>query len=490
MSSQTIPVSAFDCVIFGGTGDLAERKILPALYHRQIAGQFTDPTRILGASRGKLNHAEYRVFAKNALETHLKEEELDQDQLNIFLERLYYIPIDVRSDNGWGELSEWLTEGADRVRAFYLAVGPGLFGDITDQIKKFDLVTEKTRIVVEKPLGRDLPSAKALNDKISSAFKESQIFRIDHYLGKETVQNLMALRFANALYEPLWNSRHVDHVQITVAETVGLEDRAGYYDKAGAMRDMVQNHILQLLCLVAMEVPSSIDADAVRDEKLKVLRALKPLTGSSVAESTVRAQYKAGASSGAAVKGYLEELDGESDTETFVAIRSEIENWRWSGVPFYLRTGKRLEQRVSEIVINFKPVPHSVFDDTAGQMVSNQLVIRLQPDEGVRQWIMIKDPGPGGMRLKHVPLDMSFAESFGVRNPDAYERLIMDVIRGNQTLFMRRDEVEAAWAWVDPILETWAEKNQKVETYGSGSWGPTASTALIVRDNRTWHEES
>lgn len=490
MSSQTIPVSPFDCVIFGGTGDLAERKILPALYHRQVAGQFTNPTRILGASRSDLDHDAYRAFARTAIKTHLKAEDIDSDELDTFIARLHYLPIDVRSDAGWNELKEWLSEDETRIRAFYLAVGPGLFGDITDQIKRFDLVTEQTRIVVEKPLGRDLPSAKALNDKIGAAFHESQIFRIDHYLGKETVQNLMALRFANTLYEPVWNARHIDHVQITVAETVGLEDRAGYYDKAGAMRDMVQNHMLQLLCLVAMEVPSSMEADAVRDEKLKVLRALKPLIGDDVSTSTVRAQYRAGASSGGAVNGYLDELGAESDTETFVAIRSEVANWRWAGVPFYLRTGKRLEQRVSEIVIAFKPVPHSVFDDSAGKMISNELVIRLQPDEGVRQWIMIKDPGPGGMRLRHVPLDMSFADAFDVRNPDAYERLIMDVVRGNQTLFMRGDEVEAAWKWVDPILETWAETQQTVRGYTSGTWGPSASIALIERDGRTWHESS
>lgn len=488
MSSQTIPVSAFDCVIFGGTGDLAERKILPALYQRQRAGQFSEPTRIVGASRSEMSDQEYRAFAKTAIKTHVKSDEVDADELAQFLDRLFYRKIDVRSDDGWSGLKDWLCQSDDCIRAFYLAVGPGLFGDITDQISHFGLVTDQTRIVVEKPLGRDLASAKALNDKIGATFSENQIFRIDHYLGKETVQNLMALRFGNALYEPLWNSSHIDHVQITVAESVGLEDRAGYYDKAGAMRDMVQNHMLQLLCLVAMEAPSSMDADTVRDEKLKVLRALKPLKGKDVKDSSVRAQYRAGASKGGAVGGYLDELGAPSNTETFVALRAEIENWRWSGVPFYLRTGKRLVDRVSEIVISFKPVPHSVFDAEAGQLIANQLVIRLQPDEGVRQWIMIKDPGPGGMRLRHVPLDMSFAEAFDVRNPDAYERLIMDVIRGNQTLFMRRDEVEAAWAWIDPIFEAWADYDQTMRHYTSGTWGPSASIALIERDGRTWHE--
>jgi glucose-6-phosphate 1-dehydrogenase len=356
-------------------------------------------------------------------------------------------------------------------------------------LQEHGLVSPNSRIVVEKPIGRDLESARALNDQIGAVFDEQQIFRIDHYLGKETVQNLMALRFANALYEPLWNSAHIDHVQITVAETVGLEDRVTYYDKAGALRDMVQNHILQLLCLVAMEAPGSMEADSVRDEKLKVLRSLKRVNGAEAPRSTVRGQYRAGASSGGAVKGYIEELgNGQSNTETFVAIKAEIANWRWAGVPFYLRTGKRLASRVSEIVIEFKPIPHSIFDENAGNISANQLVIRLQPDEGVKQWIMIKDPGPGGMRLRQIALDMSFAESFQERNPDAYERLIMDVVRGNQTLFMRRDEVEAAWKWIDPILGAWEDSRQEAQGYTAGTWGPSASIALIERDGRTWHE--
>ena len=342
--------------------------------------------------------------------------------------------------------------------------------------------------VVEKPIGRDLASANALNDAIGRVFDEHQIFRIDHYLGKETVQNLMVLRFANALYEPLWNSAHIDHVQITVAETVGLEDRVSYYDTAGALRDMVQNHMLQLLCLTAMEPPSSMDADAVRDEKLKILRSLRRIEGAEAQKLTVRGQYRAGASDGGAVKGYTQELGRDSDTETFVALKAEIANWRWAGVPFYLRTGKRLAARVSEICIQFKPVPHSIFADSAGTVAANQLVIRLQPDEGVKQWLMIKDPGPGGMRLRHVPLDMSFADAFDVRNPDAYERLIMDVVRGNQTLFMRRDEVEAAWAWIDPIQAAWTENRQPPQGYTAGTWGPSGSIALIERDGRTWHE--
>ncbi|MDP3898351.1 MAG: glucose-6-phosphate dehydrogenase, partial [Mesorhizobium sp.] len=419
MTSQIIPVEPFDFIAFGGTGDLAERKLLPALYQRQRAGQFSEPTRIIGASRSKLSDDEYREFARKAITEHVKAAEIDQGELAGFLARLTYVGIDAKTGEGFEQLKNTLGD-SDRIRVIYMAVAPALFGDIAKKVREHGLVTAKTRIVVEKPIGRDLASARALNDQIGEVFDEHQIFRIDHYLGKETVQNLMALRFANALYEPLWNSAHIDHVQITVAETVGLEDRIGYYDKAGALRDMVQNHILQLLCLVAMEAPSSMDADAVRDEKLKVLRSLKRINGLDEAKLTVRGQYRAGASSGGAVKGYIEELaNGESNTETFVAIKAEIANWRWAGVPFYVRTGKRLATRVSEIVIEFKHIPHSIFGEGAGRIQANQLVIRLQPDEGVKTWIMIKDPGPGGMRLRQIALDMSFAESFQERNPDA-----------------------------------------------------------------------
>lgn len=487
MSSQIIPVDPFDCIVFGGTGDLAERKLLPALYHRQKDGQMTEPTRIIGASRSEMTKAEYQDFALAALKEHVKED-LDDEQVKLFISKLDYVSVDAKSDRGWDTLRDIIGDADTKKRAYYLAVGPALFGDIASRLRDNGLITDETRIIVEKPIGRDLQSAMELNDTLGQVFKEYQIFRIDHYLGKETVQNLMALRFANALYEPLWNSAHIDHVQITVAESVGLEGRVDYYDRAGALRDMVQNHLLQLLCLVAMEPPASMDANAVRDEKLKVLRSLVPIEEANAAKFTVRGQYGAGASSGGPVDGYVEELGSASNTETFVAIKAEIGNWRWAGVPFYLRTGKRLSTRVSEIVIAFKEVPHSIFGEAGTGMQSNNLVIRLQPDEGVKQWIMIKDPGPGGMRLRHVPLDMSFAESFDVRNPDAYERLIMDVIRGNQTLFMRRDEVEAAWNWVDPILKSWESTQQPAQKYTSGTWGPSASIALIERDGRTWHE--
>ncbi len=489
MTSQIIPVDPFDYVIFGGTGDLAQRKLLPALYHRDLDGQLPIDCRLIGAARSEHNHVSYRTFAWEALQKFIPDEERDEEVVERFLNRLFYVTIDAKSDSGWADLRALLDNADDgRIRAFYLAVGPSLFDDIAEQMENAGLIDQRTRLVIEKPLGRDLASAHELNAAVGRHFSEHQVFRIDHYLGKETVQNLLALRFANALFEPLWNNAHIDHVQITVAETVGVGDRASYYNRAGAMRDMVQNHLLQLLCLVAMEPPASGDADAIRDEKLKVLRSLVPITKDNADNNTVRAQYKAGAGPAGRVDAYLDELGEESETETFVALKAEISNWRWAGVPFYLRTGKRMAMRMSEIVIQFKPVPHALFGEDAGKPVANKLVLRLQPDESVKQWIMIKDPGPGGMRLKHVPLDMSFADTFEKRTPEAYERLLLDVIRGNQTLFMRRDEVEAAWTWIDPIFEAWEETSQPVRNYTAGTWGPSQSIAMIERDGRTWND--
>ncbi len=491
MVSRVISVEAFDFVIFGGTGDLARRKLLPALYQRDRAGQIVGDTRIIGTARGKLTQEAYVQLAREAIESFVKPAERDEAGLEAFLKRLHYVSVDAGGENGWKDLAAALKGPKDRIRVFYMATSPDIFGAICSQLGSHGLVTPASRVVVEKPVGKSLASANVVNDAVGKVFDEQQIYRIDHYLGKETVQNLMALRFANALFEPVWNAAHIDHVQITVAEAIGVEGRGGYYDTAGALRDMVQNHILQLLCLVAMEPPSAFEADAVRDEKLKILKSLKPIDEANVAHLTVRGQYDAGASAEGAVPGYLEEIEKtESNTETFVAIKAEIGNWRWAGVPFYLRSGKRLASRVSEIVIAFRPIPHSIFDGSAGPIAANQLVIRLQPDEGVKLQIMIKDPGPGGMRLRNVPLDMSFAEAFSVRNPDAYERLVMDVVRGNPTLFMRRDEVEAAWQWVDPILEAWSQSATPPKLYRSGTWGPTAAVALIERDGRTWHEDT
>ncbi len=489
MTSRIIAVEPFDLVVFGGSGDLAFRKLLPALYHRHRDGQLPTEGRIFGVSRSTMSDAEYREATHKALHEHVPADNQEEAQVDTFLARLHFIRVDVNSDEGWAKLKSAL-DGESRVRAFYLAVAPELFGTICAKLGAAGLVTPRSRIIIEKPIGHDLASAQAVNDAVGKVFEESQIYRIDHYLGKETVQNLMALRFANLLLEPLWNAAHIDHVQITVAETLGVEGRAGYYDHAGALRDIVQNHMIQLLCLVAMEPPSHMDADSVRDEKLKVLKALKPIDERSASLVTVRGQYRAGAVNGQAVPEYLSEVANKaSRTETFVAIKAEIENWRWAGVPFYLRTGKRLAARMSEIVVAYKAVPHSIFDESAGTIDRNLLVIRIQPEEGVKLWLMIKDPGPGGMRLRYVPLDMTFAEAFKTRNPDAYERLLLDVIRGNQTLFMRRDEIEAAWAWIDPIADAWQRSQEAPKTYTAGSWGPSASVALIERDGRTWHED-
>jgi len=488
MAVRVIEVEEFDLVVFGASGDLAHRKLMPALYHRDADGQVPHDARIVCSARRDYTDEEFRDYAKKALQEHVKD--LEDGPLELFLNRLRYVKTDAASGEGFKDLKVILEERPDVTRAFYLAVGPDLFGTICEHLGEIGVVNEHSRVVMEKPIGKDGASAKVLNDTVGAVFSEDQIFRIDHYLGKETVQNLMALRFANALFEPLWNAAHIDHVQITVAESLGVGGRAGYYDTAGALRDMVQNHILQLLCLVAMEPPESMNADSVRDEKLKVLKALAPITEQNAQKLTVRGQYRAGASAGGAVPGYLDELGhGDSHTETFVALKAEIANWRWAGVPFYLRTGKRLAGRVSEIVVQFQPIPHSIFDEEAGTITANRLIIRLQPDEGVQMQIMIKDPGPGGMRLRQVPLDMSFAEAFKVRNPDAYERLIMDVIRGNQTLFMRRDEVDAAWAWIDPIQAAWAALKDAPKGYTAGTWGPSASIALVERDGRTWAED-
>jgi glucose-6-phosphate 1-dehydrogenase len=487
------PVELFDLVIFGGTGDLAVRKLLPALFHRFLDGQIQDGSRIVGVAREALDDDGYRKQIRSALNGAA---ESQPAKLDAFLKMVYYRPLDARKDEGWDSFAKLMGECPDHVRVFYLSTSPALFVDICQRLGHYGLNQGQSRVVLEKPIGHDLASANRINDDVGAVFAESQTFRIDHYLGKETVQNLLALRFGNALFEPLWNAGHIDHVQITVAETLGVGRRGSYYDHSGALRDMVQNHMLQLLCMVAMEPPGSLSPDAVRDEKLKVLHALRPIDESNASQLTVRGQYRAGVAEGHSVPGYIEDLNADSktkieksNTETFVALKAEIGNWRWAGVPFYLRTGKRLAERVSEIVVAFKPVPHSIFTAAAGPLAQNRLVLRLQPDEGVKLWLTIKHPGPGGLRLRHVPLDMSFVEAFGVQQPDAYERLLLDVVRGNPTLFMRRDEVEAAWRWADPILAAWAASNEAPRPYTAGTWGPSAAVALIERDGRTWDED-
>ncbi len=481
MVSRVIPVDDFDLVIFGGTGDLARRKILPGLFRRFCSGQMPAQSRIIGAARSELSDAAFRRDIKAALEEFLPKDSFSAKEVKAFLDQLHYVRIDATGTEGWGALKKLVRNDKDTIQAFYFSVAPSLFGDLAERLHTNKIAGPGARIVVEKPFGRDLGSAKKLNSTLRDHFDESQIYRIDHYLGKETVQNLMAVRFGNMLFEPLWNAQYVDHVQITVAETVGVGGRGAYYDKSGAMRDMVQNHLMQLLCLIAMEPPSHFDPDAVRDEKLKVIRALDPPKRDDI----VRGQYES-ATDG---KGYLEEVESnDSNTESFIAMKLAISNWRWAGVPFYLRTGKRMKARTSEISIVFKETPHSIFDKDSGRH-RNILSIRLQPNEGITLGVTIKEPGPGGMRLVDVPLDMTFADALGPEAegvPDAYERLIMDVIRGNQTLFMRGDEVEAAWSWTDPIIEDWTRRGERPKPYDVGTTGPEDAAVLMHREGRRW----
>jgi glucose-6-phosphate 1-dehydrogenase len=481
---------SFDLVIFGATGDLSLRKLLPALYLRDADGQLNDDARIFAVARSEHGDDEFRAVATKALQQHLPASEISAERMQRFTRRIRYITVDAEDPAGYARLNAALDGDCDRVLVFYLAMAPRFFGDVCRNLAKAGLNRPAARVVLEKPIGHDLASAQAINQAVGAVFSEDQIFRIDHYLGKETVQNLMALRFANALFEPIWHRGVIDHVQVTVAEKIGVEGRAGYYDHAGALRDMVQNHLLQLLCLVAMEPPNAFNADAVRDEKLKVLQALCPITDRAVTERTVRGQYTAGAVDGVAVPGYATEVgDPSTMTETFVVVKADVQTWRWAGVPFYLRTGKRLPQRRSEIVVQFRPVPHLIFPGATRDVVPNRLVIRVQPDEGISLHMMTKVPGPGGMRLRQAPLNLSFAETFQGRQPDAYERLLMDVVRGNPMLFMRGDEVETAWRWIEPILAGWNMQGDAPKTYTAGSWGPSAAIGLIERDGRTWHED-
>jgi glucose-6-phosphate 1-dehydrogenase len=483
MAVRVIPVDPFDLVIFGGTGDLARRKILPGLYLRFLSGQMTADSRIIGAARAELTEDAFRQSVRESIAEFVPKAKQDEAVITAFLGQIGYVTIDAKGEGGWPALKAMMRPGM--VRAFYFSVAPALFGDIAERLHLHGVADGESRIVVEKPFGRDLASARALNEVLAQHFKESQIYRIDHYLGKETVQNLMAVRFANILFEPIWKAEYIDHVQITVAETVDVAGRGAYYDKSGAMRDMVQNHMMQLLCLIAMEPPYHFDPNAVRDEKLKVIRALDPVKP----EDIVRGQYRATIDKGGDSYAVHSE-NPETRTESYIALKVNISNWRWKGTPFYLRTGKKLRARSSEIAITFREPPHSIFDDHTGWR-ENVLVIRLQPNEGMEMMVMIKEPGPGGMRLTQVPLDMSFADALGSEAndvPDAYERLIMDVIRGNQTLFMRGDEVEAAWAWADPIIQGWEARGEKPQLYDAGSSGPEDALMLMHRDGRRWRD--
>jgi glucose-6-phosphate 1-dehydrogenase len=489
-STPTAPAAhdPLDLVIFGGVGDLSVRKLLPALYMAHLHHNLPEQTRIHALGRQAWDREAFVAFIQEKVPGFISAKALEDEAWQGFLARLNYVSVDATQAADFATLGAALQPGAER--AYYLATAPSLFTDICAHLSGAGLIDARSRVVLEKPLGHDLASARHINDEVGRYFQESQIFRIDHYLGKETVQNLMVLRFGNTIFEPLWRSPFIKSVQITVAESVGVGSRAGFYDGTGALRDMVQNHLLQLLCIVAMEPPVSLDPDAVRDEKLKVLRSLRPMTAADVARDTVRGQYTAGASQGDAAKGYLQEdnIPEGSTTETFVALRAHINNWRWANVPIFLRTGKRMAERRSEIVIEFADLPFTIFPDSPRQAV-NRLMIRLQPEEHIQLQMMAKEPG-SGMRLRPVSLNLDLESAFVARRAEAYERLLMDVIKGRLTHFMRRDELEAAWTWVEPILDGWATLDEKPKAYTAGSWGPAASSALMAREGSAWVEEA
>ena len=476
--------TADSLLLFGATGDLAQRMLLPSLCALSADRLIAPELRIIGTARQEFDDAGYRNFARAALEKFLPADR--RGSMADFLNRLHYQPLDANETAHFQDLAAKVGTPQQGL-AIFLSTAPSLFEPTIAGLSASGLASEKARIGLEKPLGTSLETSREINDAVARAFPEERTFRIDHYLGKETVQNLLALRFANIMFEPLWNAAHIDHVQITVAETVGLEGRVGFYDGAGALRDMVQNHMLQLLALVAMEPPSSYDATAIRDEKVKVLRSLRYVGP----DETVTGQYRAGAIAGQPVPGYDEELGKDSQTETFVAIKAHVDNWRWKGVPFYLRTGKRLPERVTEIVVHFRRVPHSIFASKAARTEPNKLVIGIQPEENITLQLMAKVPGldRDGIRLRPVPLDIAMADAFaGPTKRIAYERLLLDLIEGDQTLFVRRDEVEAQWDWIDAIRASWAEHDVTPRSYTAGSWGPSAAIALAERDGVTWHE--
>ncbi len=477
-----------DIVIFGGAGDLSFRKLLPALYMAHLHGRLEAATRIVAIGRQAWSREQYLQFIGERSPGFIEGSAFDPEHWRSFLERLHYLSVDLSNAQAYGAIAKLGL--SSYLRVFYLATAPGLFATICEHLGSTGLIDERSRIVLEKPLGTDLASAQAINLAVARHFREDQIYRIDHYLGKETVQNLMVLRFGNAIFEPLWRAPYIKSVQITVAETVGVGSRAGFYDGAGALRDMVQNHLLQLLCIVAMEPPISLDADDVRDEKLKVLRSLRPMRVDEVRRDTVRGQYDQGVADGQTAKAYLQEpgVAADSRTETFVALRAHIDNARWAHVPFFLRTGKRMARRHSQIIIEWAEPPFSIFGASARQQ-PNRLIITLQPEESIHLGLMAKEPG-SGMNLHPVRLELDLQSSSDKRRAEAYERLLIDVMKGRLTHFMRRDELEAAWRWVEPILQGWQAMDDKPRPYPAGSWGPAASSALMARENLTWFEEA
>jgi len=489
---ERLPVPGTTLAIFGATGDLARRKLLPAIYNLAHEGALPERFNLVGISRREQSDEEFRAFARESIEEFSRRESEPQ-VLEGLLERLSYIGCSFDDEGGYGKLSaalDGLEDGQPLNRAFYLSTAPEYFGVITSALEQAGLNARRgcdVRVIIEKPFGTDLESARELQSIVAGAFREEQVFRIDHYLGKETVQNVMAFRFANYMFEPLWNRNYIDHIQITAAEDLGIGTRAGYYDSSGALRDLVENHMLQLLTLVCMEPPASFEADKVRDEKVKVLQAITPPTPEEVARTTVRAQYTSGVSGGEDVPGYLEEADvpGDSETETYAALRLEVHNWRWAGVPIVLRTGKRLARKVTEIAVALKPVPHLAFQSHGSVGVQpNQLILTMQPNEGVSLSLGAKIPG-SRMRIRPVNMEFLYGAAFMSQSPEAYERLILDAMRGDATLFTRNDEVDAQWSIIDPILKAWREGEPAMATYAAGSPGPEEAVALIG-EGRRW----
>ncbi|MEC8102750.1 glucose-6-phosphate dehydrogenase [Thalassolituus sp.] len=479
----------FELVLFGGLGDLALRKLMPALFLLHRDGRLPDGV-IYAVTRRDIPRDAFVAKIESSIKSHVPSNYLEKEPVESFLEKVQCFTLDVNESKGYKALAKALSSD-DINRLFYMATGSDLYTPICRGLHDADLIKSQSKIVLEKPIGHDLETAEIINQTVAEFFAEKQIYRIDHYLGKETVQNLMVLRFANSLFESQWNQHYIDHIQITISEQLGVEQRAEFYEHVGAMRDMFQNHLLQLLCITAMEPPAKLEPDAVRDEKVKVLKALKPITGEMINENVVRGQYDSGVADGKPVPRYRDEpgVHDKSLTETFIAAKVEIDNWRWAGVPFYLRTGKRLAERACEIVVQFKEIPHSIFPLQHKNTMANKLIFRLQPDEGVRLMLCEKRVGPG-MNVRPMNLSLNPSNQRQTRVPEAYERLLYDALSGNATLFLRDDELIEAWRWVDPIIKFWQEQEQRPEPYTAGTWGPAAATLLLARDGRLWDENS
>ena len=482
----------FDLVIFGGCGDLSMRKLLPAMYRSHQQGDVSEDSKIMVCCRKQNDFDHMKTTIEAKLREFLDVDDFNDSQWQKFSTLIEPVLLDLTDINkGWDTFSRLFSDSSERVRVFYLAVIPSIYGDCCKNLSAMNLISSNSRLVVEKPLGYDLPSAESINEIMAEFFNEEQIYRIDHYLGKETVQNLLTLRFSNFLFENIWDSKAIDHIQISISEQVGLEGRAGFYDDVGAMRDMVQNHLLQLMCLLAIDSPNQLSSDAIRIEKVKVLQALKPILDNDIDDCTVRGQYVSGLVNNEKVKGYLDELDNyQSNTETYVGLKVFIDNWRWAGVPFYLRTGKRLKQRGADIVVQFKNVTHNVYAYSGQRLKPNQLIIKLQPEEKIQLRLMANDIGGGTTSLEPILLNLDFAQNQDHPNSSAYQRLLLDVIKGNSTLFIHRDEVTAAWQWIDPIIKHWQKNQKSPELYSAGSWGPSKADEIFDAPHQYWHDVS